>query len=187
VNAVIDDQINFAIQELATMYEFPILQKSATTPTVVNTPDYLLPSDYYGIEGLYDETNDREIIQAPKWSFELIDESVTGENGPRTYALWNEKFYIWNQIPSVATISIRMDYWATHGTLSADGDATVLKKNWHRGVRLKASAFTFRILDMDEKADAREGEFDRWLSRIQTSKSKEDQSARDSKVIWTRG
>jgi hypothetical protein len=188
VDDLIDDQYNYAIQELCTMYEHPVLQKSATMTTTANEYFYLLPSDYHGIKGVYDETNDREIIQAPKWSFESVNESTeTGENGPRTYAIYNRRLFLWNQIPSVSTISIRIDYWARHGELSADGDATLLPLLWHRGARLKATAFTMRILNMDDKAAAREQEFDRWLGRIVTSRSKEDTSARDSRIIWSRG
>lgn len=187
VNTVINDQINYAIQELATMYEFPELQTSATCSTQAGQYQYLLPSDYYGLIGVYDETNDVELTHDNKWSFEMLDESETDTNGPRSYATFNKRLYVWNAVPADSSITLRIDYWAKHGELSSDTDAVTLPREWYRGIRLKASSFVFQILDMDEKAAARQAEFDRWLSRIKLPRSKENESARASQMVWYKG
>ena len=187
IDTVLNDHYNDAVQELCTMYSVKELEKSATTPTVADEWVYLLPADYYGVIGVYDETHDREIIQDPKWTFETRSESETGESGPRNYAIYNRRLYLFNPIPSVDTITIRIDYSARHAELVLDADAIDLPLDWERGLRLKALAFTFDTLDILDRAAAKHAEFDQWYTRKFTSKAREDQNARDSRIIWTRG
>jgi len=190
VNDLIDDQYNYAIQEIATMYEFPILQLSATCPLVENEYEYLLPSAFYAVHGVYDETNNMEINHLNKWDFEQTDETQTGPDGPRDYAIYNNLLYLWNKVPdstAVTNVAMRLDYWASQSELTEDAAAHVLPFEWERGIRLKMASFVFRILDMDEKADSREREFDRWVSRIKTPKSQERKRARSAQVVPMRG
>lgn len=186
VNSLIDDQYNYAIQEIATMYEFPVLQLSATTPVVINEYSYLLPTLFYSVIGVYDETNDRELEHYNKWDFEQTDETQTGPI-PANFAIYNALLYIWNKVPDGTATTLRLDYWSKQGELVYDGDAHVLPYEWERGIRLKTSSFVHRVLDMDTKADQKEAEFDRWVSRIKTPKSQERKRARNAQVVPMRG
>lgn len=190
VNSIIQDQINFAVQEISTMYEHQELKTSATWPTEADTAEYTIStiaSDYYAPVGVYDETNDRELEHNEKWHYEEEDETNTGTGGPTQYAIYGDSIFIWDQIPEDDSITMRLDYWKYHPELTLDTSEILFGLDWNRGVRLLASAYVHRILDMDEKANARQAEFDRWISRKFTPKAKEEVAARDSRVIWTRG
>lgn len=190
VDDLLDDQYNYAIQEIASMYEFPELQKSATCPLRDGVYAYLLPAEYYAVIGVYDETNDIELDHQNKWDFEQTDEAKTGPNGPRAYALYNSQLYLWNTVPdstAASDITIRLDYWASQPKLTASSGSHVLPEEWERGIRLKAAAFAFLILNMEEKAGMRGQEFERWVSTIRTPKSQERKHARNAQMFPMRG
>lgn len=190
VNNLIDDQYNYAVQEISTMYEFPVLQMSATCPLREDEYTYLLPGLFYSVIGVYDDTNDIEVDHLNKWDFEQTDETNTGPAGPRNFALYNNLLYLWNKVPdstAASDVTMRLDYWAKSGEMTTDAGTHLLPYEWERGIRLKATAFVFRILDMDEKASMREQEFDRWVSRIKTPKSQERKRARNAQMVPMRG
>lgn len=190
VNDLIDDQYNYAIQEISTMYEFPVLQLSATCPLVDGEYTYLLPSAFYSIIGVYDETSNIELDHQNKWDFEQTDETDTGPAGPRIYAIYNDLLYLWAKVPdsdAESDVTMRLDYWSKSSEITTDAGTHLLPYEWERGIRLKQASFVFRILDMDAKADSREQEFDRWVSRIKTPKSQERKRARNAQMVPTRG
>jgi len=191
VDDTIDDQYNYAVQEVCSMYEHPEYQNSATTALRLNAYKYLLPADFYAIIGVYEEVKNYELRRSHKWTFEQLDETNTGPNGPHTFAIFNKALYVFNKIPDAdaetAGLTLRIDYWASQSELTDGANSHLLPIWWERGIRLKASAFTHRILDMDDKAQDRQGEFDRWASRITTSKSQEKINARDARMVPTRG
>ena len=168
-NSVIDDQINFALQELATMYDFQELEASATTPTASGQSAYLLPSDLYVLWSVKEETAlnkplERKDIQL---GFDNVDETKTGT--PHFYGVYNRQLIIFNMVPDDnggSNYSIRIRYWKRHPKLLVDADEMLLPFEWERGLRLKATAMVFGILDQEEKQAAKQAEFDRWVQRI---------------------
>ena len=86
------------------------------------------------------------------------------------WAQYNNSQFLFNGVPDTNGGSqhlIKIRYWKKTTPLTDDADEHELPDNWERGIRLKATAFTMRILNMEEKADSRQQEFDRWLQRIQ--------------------
>lgn len=185
INSVLDDQYNFALQELCTMWQLKELEKSATFSTSDGVYQYALPGDFHGIIGVYDETNDREVHQRPKHQFEMTDETDTdsGSGGPLHYTIYNQTIIVWGPVPGSTAVTLRIDYWAEHPKLSDDADASLIPFSWERGARLKASAYVHRILKMDEYAVERENAFQTWLAVMEQPKTKEKKSARRSQVL----
>lgn len=185
LNSTLDEQYNFALQELCTMWQLKVLEKSATMSTSDTVFQYALPADFHGIIGVFDETNDREIEQRQKYQFERTDPDDTdsGTLGPRFYSIYNQTIFLWHKVPGTTAISIRLDYWAEHPKLTLDADASLVPYSWERGARLKASAYVHRILKMDEFANQREQAYQAWLAVMETPKAKEKKSARNSQVI----
>jgi len=173
VNSLINDQINFAVSELATMYAFEELEGNVTTTTTAAQSAYVLPADLYVLWSVKEETRsnrslDRKDIQL---GFDSIDETKTG--APNFYSIYNKQLILYGQVPdnnSGSNYLIRLRYWKRHATLASDNDALVLPVEWERGVRLKAQAFVFGLLDMEEKQAAKQAEFDRWVTRIKLPK-----------------
>ena len=186
VNDLIDDQYNFAIQEVATMYEFPELKATETIAMADGDFDYSLAADFYAPIGVFDETNDRELNILNKWDFEQTDETDTGPI-PHNCAFYANVLYIWSKVPDGTTTSIRVDYWKRISELTQDGDVHGLPYEWERGIRLKQAAFVFDLLGMEEKSGAKTQEFDRWLSRIKSPKSQEQLNSRDARMVPVRG
>lgn len=168
IDAIIDDQVNFALQEFATMFEFDELWGNATTTTTSGVSHYLLPSDLYVLWLVKEETRlNRELEQKDIRLFDSVDETKTGL--PHFFSQYNRQLILFNMVPddnAGSNYSIRIRYWKRHPQLAQDNDAMVLPYEWERGVRLKATAYTFTILDMDEKAAGKQQELDRWMSRI---------------------
>lgn len=168
IDDLIDTKVNEALQEFATMYEFEQLMATATTPTVDGQSHYLLPSDLYVLWLVKEETRlNRELEQKDIRLFDHIDETKTGV--PNFFSQYNNQLILWNQVPDDNdgdNYSIRIRYWRRQAELSDDNDDHLLPAEWERGVKLKAGAYLFNSLDMDEKAAAKQQELDRWMGRI---------------------
>lgn len=168
LNSVIDDQINFAIDEISMLYEFDELWANKTTTTTSGQSAYLLPSDLYVLWSVKEETKlNMELEYKDIRQFDRMDESKTGI--PHHYTQYNRQLILFNMVPdnnAGSNYSIRIRYWMKHPNLVQDADTMILPSEWERGVRLQASAFMFGILDMDDKAAAKNQELDRWMTRI---------------------
>lgn len=182
LTTLINDQINYAVQEIATMFRFREMNQSATFSTVDGTYVYALPSDFYSIIGVYDETNDHELDHQKKWHFESIDETDTGER-PNYFALFNTNLYIWNSIPGSTVLTMRLDYQIKHALLVNDNDATLFPNEWNRGVRLLSLTNVLRALGEREAARDNDEVYVRWLGMHETPGEEEDRNARQSRII----
>jgi hypothetical protein len=189
MDSVIDDQINYALQEFCTMYEFEELQGNATTTTTSGQHTYLLPSDLYVLWYVKEETqNNRQLERKDYNSFHQRDETELGT--PSSYAVYAKQLLLFDQVPDDnggSNYSIRILYWKNHAKLVVDGDAPVTPLEWERGIRMKATAFMFNILDMDEKAAAKQQELDRWLSRIKIPKAAGIEKAKTARLNFGAG
>jgi hypothetical protein len=182
---VIDDQVNYALQEISTMYNFEELETSSTMSCVDGEASYLMPSDLYVLWTVKDETDNNPLERKEYTTFDKMDETTTGT--PKWYATFNKSLILFNKVPDDSTRTIRIRYWARHGTLADDADTITLPLEWERGVRLKSSCFVFGILDMDEKQAAKQAEFDRWLSRIQLPQAQDTKKNKTSRMNFGYG
>lgn len=181
---MLNAQINFAIEELATMFPFLELAQSATTTTADTQFEYLLPTDLYALWSVKEETLRNGLLeQKDIKNFDMIDETVTGS--PSNWAQWGNSLILFNSVPDTnggSQYLIRIRYWRMVSDLTAEGDNHLLPDSWERGIRLKATAFAMRILNMEEKADSRQQEFDRWLSRIKIPQSIAKQESKNARA-----
>lgn len=181
---VIDDQVNFAVQEICTMYDFEELHGEATATTSNLQAHYRLPSDCYALWSVKEETVlNKELERKDIRAFHEYDETQTGV--PHAFATYAKRLVLFNQVPdtnSGANYTIRIRYWKKHASLVLDADSLVIPFEWERGVRLKATGFMFSILDMDDKATQKQTEFDRWASRFMLPKAAELQKAKYARV-----
>lgn len=185
VDAMIDDQINFAVAELASMFEFEELEASPTTTTTDKQSAYLLPSDLYVLWSVKEETRRNKPLELKdiRLGFDNVDETKTGV--PHFYAQYARRLILFGMVPddnAGSNYSIRLRYWKKHAKLVNDNDDLLLPAEWERGVRLKSQAFVFGILDMEEKQAAKQREFDRWLSRIKLPKGAAKEKAKASRM-----
>ena len=168
LDSVIDDQVNYALQELTTMFEFEQLQGDSTTTTTADQAEYLLPTDLYVLWSVREESVKKGLLELKDWqTYRNVDTGTSGK--PNWYTQYNRKLILFNSVPddnATDNYTIRILYWQTHAALSADADNVTTPAEWERGLRLKATSFMFTILDMDEKAAAKSAEFDRWVGRI---------------------
>ena len=173
LDSVIDDQINYALQELTTMFEFEQLQGDSTTTTTKDQAEYLLPTDLYVLWSVREETKRKGLLEKKPWkTYRNVDTSTSGS--PNWYTQYNRKLVLFNAVPddnATDNYKVRILYWQTHPALANDADAVTTPAEWERGLRLKATSFMFTILDMDAKADAKNAEFDRWVQRITIPKA----------------
>ncbi len=181
VSSQIDDHINYAVSELATMYDFEELAITSTMTTIDTVAEYLLPSELYVLWNVKEETrrNKALIKKDIRLGYDSIDETKTGV--PHNYAQFNKTLVLFGMVPNNnngSNYSIRIRYWKRHSPLVDDGDATVFPAEWERGVRLKAQAFVFGFLDMEEKQAIKQKEFDRWVSRIKLPRAAAQEKAK---------
>ena len=181
VSGLIDDQINFAVQELSSMFEFEELEANATTTTADAQSSYLLPSDLYVLWSVKEETkrNKPLLRKDVRLGFDNVDETKTGV--PHLYSQYNRALLIFGQVPDTNAGSnylLRIRYWQKPAVMANDSDNLILPQEWERGVRLKSAAFVFGLLDMNEKEGAKQQEFDRWLSRIKLPKGAAKEKAK---------
>lgn len=185
ISSLIDDQINYAVQELATMYEFIELEATATTTTTASQSAYLLPANLYVLWSVKEETRRNKPLELKdiRLGFDNVDETKTGV--PSFYAQYNKSLILFGMVPdnnAGSNYSIRIRYWKKHATMVNDSDALTLPLEWERGVRLKAQAFVFGMLDMEEKQKMKQDEFDRWLSRIKLPAGASKEKAKASRM-----
>ena len=185
VNDLIDDQINFAVEELATMYEFEELETTSTTTTTSGQFEYNLPSDLYVLWNVKEETRRNKPLERKdiRLGFDNVDETKLGV--PHFYTTFGKSLILFGMVPDDNDSSnylIRIRYWKKHARLSADADALVLPNEWERGVRLKAGAFVFGMLDMDDKQAKKQQEFDRWLGRIKLPRGANAEKSKGSRM-----
>lgn len=185
LNDFIDDRINYALDELTTMYEFQELEGNATTTTSDAQSAYLLPTDLYVLWSVKEETKRNRPLERKdiRLGFDSVDETKTGV--PTAYTTYNRSLILFNMVPddnAGSDYSIRIRYWKKQARLSNDSDAHVLPNHWERGVRLKAAAFVFGGLDMEEKQAAKQAEFDRWLQRQKLPQSVEDEKSKMARL-----
>jgi hypothetical protein len=112
-------------------------------------------------------TYNRLLIQKDYQEFEDTDETQTGT--PSSWCLYKNSVLLFNSVPddnNGSDYSIRIRYWKLSTTMVNDEDLHDLPARMERGIRLKATAFTMGILNMEEKQMIKEKEFDRWLQRI---------------------
>lgn len=189
VNTVIDDQINFAAEEIGTMYPFFELNQTATTTTASGQFEYLLPADLFVLWTVRDATKlKRKLVYKDIQAFDEIDTTLTGQ--PYNWTQWNKSLLLFNQVPDTnagSHYSIRIRYWRYVPDLSADGDTHILPARVERGIRLKATAYTLRILNMEEKAGEREQEFDRWVSRMEMPAAGTEKETKSAVAYMRRG
>jgi hypothetical protein len=185
VNDLIDDQINFALDELTTMFEFEELEGNATTTTSDGQSEYSLPSDLYVLWSVKEETKRNKPLEYKqiRLGYDNIDETKTGV--PTMYSVYAKTLTVYGMVPddnAGSDYTLRIRYWKIQARLSNDADNHVLPQHWERGVRLKATAFVMDELDMIEKAAAKHAEFDRWLGRIKLPKGAEKEKAKNSRM-----
>jgi hypothetical protein len=173
IDTVIDDQINFAVQEFGTMYPFLELNETATTPSVSGQFEYPLPTDLFSLWTVKEETKlNSRLVHKDIKSFDDIDETKTGT--PHNWSQWKNSLIIFNSVPDDnggSNYSIRIRYWKLADTMSNNTDALELPARMERGIRLKATAYTMGILNMEEKQQVKEQELQRWLSTMQVPES----------------
>jgi hypothetical protein len=189
VDTVIDDQVNFAVEEIAAMYPWLEFNQSATTPTADGQFEYLLPTDLFVLWSVKEETSlNRRLEQKEIFSFDDFDETKTGT--PGNWSQWGNSLIIFNAVPDDndgSNYSLRIRYWKIPTDLSADGDEHLLASRLERGVRLKATAFTMNILNMEEKAQVREKEFSRWVQSLGLPKQESKKQDKSSHANMSRG
>jgi len=168
ITDLIDDQINYAVSELASMFAFDELHATKTMTTTASQFEYLLPSDLYILWGVKEETRRNKPLEYKDIrNFDNMDETQTGT--PYFFSQFNKSLILFGMVPDNndgSNYLIRIRYWQKHAILVNDNDSLVTPKEWDRGIRLKAQAFVFGLLDMEEKQDRKQKEFDRWLGRI---------------------
>ena len=181
IDGLIDDQVNYALGELSTMYEFEELETTSTMTTTAAQSEYLLPNDLYVLWAVKEETLRNKPLELKdiRLGYDNVDETKTGV--PHLYSQFNKTLILYGMVPDDndgSNYSIRIRYWKKHALLVNDTDAIVLPNEWVRGVRLKATAFVFGILDMEEKQAAKQAEFDRWLTRIKLPRGSQKERAK---------
>jgi len=181
-NTLIDDNINFAYEEIATTLEIKELQKTAYTTTVDEQYQYLLPSDCYAVFWVKDETNNDILEEVTMRQFDDLDESETGA-APTKWARWGENsIFIFDPVPDDNTPVIKIRYWVRVTRLSADGDNHLLPNEFEHGIRLLAASNVHLALNDLERSALRTQDYQRWLIRFETPKSIENKNARKSRL-----
>ena len=188
IDDLIDDQINYAVQELASMFEFEELEANATTTTVNAQSSYVLPTDLYVLWSDKEETRRNKPLERKdiRLGFDNVDETKTGT--PHFYSQYNRALILFGMVPDDNDSSnylIRIRYWQKPSVMSNDGDELILPQEWERGVRLKAASFTFGLLDMEEKQQMKQAEFDRWLGRIKLPKSAAKEKSKAARMNFS--
>lgn len=168
MNTIIDNQINFAVQEIGTNYPFLELNETATTTTVSGQFEYALPTDCFTLWSVKEETKLNRLLTFKDYKeFDMQDESKTGQ--PTAWTLWKKSVLVFNQVPDdndSSNYSIRLRYWRLSSTLSNNTDVIDLPARMERGIRLKATGFVFGILQQPEKQTTAEQAYAAWLQNI---------------------
>lgn len=103
--------INAAYIDLSTRLRLPELEESATLvvdPTDAAHPRYLLPSDYFSLFLIRDNTNDKVINKTPIRI--LREKTLTPADRPKRYALWRKEIIFDPSLTTGDTVTVQIDY-----------------------------------------------------------------------------
>ena len=118
--------INQAMREIAV--DNDLLQKSATSATVVGTSNYALPADILRLHSIkYD--NDKLAILSRKEAEETLDFNNTGNGTPSISYVWAGSLYLFPAPNAVKNLLV--DYIRTPVEVAVVGDTPELPPHYH--------------------------------------------------------
>lgn len=183
INSVIDDQINYAVYEIADTLKIEELRKEDAITPVDGTYEYTLPTDLYSIEQVYILPDQHVIEQKDIKRRDKVAVTTTGKL-PRWWSRVNRTISIYNPTPDGDTPTMTIRYMKLPTALSDDTDSHELSADMERGVRLLATSYVFGILNQEERAAAKMSEYGRWLYRKQTTFARDMDNASDSRLKY---
>ena len=103
--------VNASYIDLSTRLRLPELEESATLlldPTDSQHPRYLLPSDYFSLFLIRDNTNDNILVKTPVRI--LRQKTSTAAERPKRYALWRKEIIFDPSLSTGSTVTVQIDY-----------------------------------------------------------------------------
>jgi hypothetical protein len=181
-NDEIDDQINYAYDEIATTLEIKELQANTTQTTTDGTAEYALTSTY-AIFSVSNQTNFKVLEESTMRDYDARDNTETG--APNKWAREANNLYVFAAVPDDNdgdnyTLLIR--YWLRPDELTTDASNHIFPRELERGIRLLAGANTMLLLNDDQRYQVRIMEYQRWLQRYQTPRTAENINAHKARI-----
>ena len=141
--------INDSYFEVARRFRHRRMQSDETITTVSGTNEYGLPSDYFWMRVVRDETNNENLLSR---SLAFIQSRNDGVNSQPLYWATEDYNIILSPTPDDA-YTIRLWFMARPARLSDPADKSVLEDEWDEIIKLGAEARAFYIM----------GEYDRQI------------------------
>jgi len=127
------------------------LRESVTThtfTTVVGTPSYTLPSDYFAAQALYNNTSSVKLAQDSQEKFLKLDLAATGS--VERYAIMGSAIWFYKKPDAIE--SILMWYRKRFADLTADGSVHALALEWEQPLVWEAASYGYEALGEVERA-----------------------------------
>ncbi len=148
-SGVITGLINDSYFEVARRFRHRRMQRDSTFTTVSGTNEYGLPSDYFWMDLVRDETNNENLL--PR-SLAFIQSLNDGVNSQPLYWTTQDYNVILGKTPDGA-YTLRRWYFARPARLADSTDRSVFEDEWDEIVKLGSEARGFYIM----------GEYDRQI------------------------
>lgn len=141
--------INDAYFEVARKFRHRRMQSDTTVSTTSGTNEYALPSDYFWMRVVRDETNNENLLSK---SLGFIQSRNDGVNSQPLYWATEDYNIILSPTPD-DTYTIRLWYFARPARLVAPADKSVFEDEWDEIIKRGAEAKAFYLM----------GEYDRQI------------------------
>jgi len=128
---VLDQEINASYFEVLELFEHPELQRDTTFATVSGTKEYALPSDYWWMRYVRDETNDETLLNR---SLAFIRQDEDGATGTPEYWVHEDENLMLHETPN-GVFTIREWYVFRPAVLADADDKDVLGAEWTEIIR----------------------------------------------------
>lgn len=136
-------QIKLAILTAIKYYErepFYFNQTSVTVPSVANTQNYALPSDFSLMKRMTLTVSTTSVFSVDPFPWEWIRQMTTMTTligQPTKYGIFGQQFYVY-PIPDLSTYTFTEYYWQKFPALSASGDTNAWMVDGEELIRCRA-------------------------------------------------
>lgn len=168
-DTTLDRCINLAHRNIATVYPNLNSRAVVTTPTVVGTNVYAIPSDCFAIRAVWDATSNKKLTKrGERWGAERQWVTITSQGRPTDYVRYVGVIKVWPTPDGIYDLDVY--YQQNIDALVADSDEPIVAEPWHDGVVLKARWYYYDRIRTDiPKAAAADTSWKMFLQEMPSS------------------
>lgn len=163
IDAQITSVVQMAYNELMTSVHIPEVQETAIMATSDGVPVYALPSDFYSLESVRNNTDGERLIQLSAKQYDEIRDTNLKQK-PTHYLWWRNEITFY-PMPDSTQRTILLRYMKRLPALSTVNTTSALPREWDEVIEQGAVFRLYRWMGQKSEAQAEYAEYVAMLQR----------------------